>query len=170
MDFVTAYDYLRESRGRVFEWLRPLTQEQYTRALGLGHGSLRATMLHIAGAEWAYERRLRGDGRPTPPPEDRPFSETRLPTVADLERAWADLAERTRAALAAVSDWNASLEYTARIPAGTMVFTVTRGDVALQLLFHEVHHRAQAMAMLRQLGVQAESIDYSVLKFRRRPA
>ena len=51
-----------------------------------------------------------------------------------------------------------------------VLFTVSRGEFALQLCFHEIHHRAQAMAMLRQLGTKAESIDYSVLKFNRRQA
>ncbi len=29
----------------------------------------------------------------------------------------------------------------------------------MQMLFHEVHHRAQAMAMLRQLGIEAQNLD-----------
>ncbi len=43
------------------------------------------------------------------------------------------------------------------------------GRIAGQLLFHEVHHRAQVMAMLRQVGVKAENLDYSVLIFERIP-
>jgi len=31
------------------------------------------------------------------------------------------------------------------------------------MLFHEVHHRAQVMAMLRQVGVAAENVDYAIL-------
>ena len=45
----------------------------------------------------------------------------------------------------------------------------TAGGVASQLLFHEVHHRAQVMAMLRQVGVAAENLDYGVLMFERSP-
>lgn len=37
---------------------------------------------------------------------------------------------------------------------------MTRGEAATQMLLHEVHHRAQAMAMLRQLGVEAQNLDY----------
>ena len=43
----------------------------------------------------------------------------------------------------------------------------TAGGIAGQLLFHEVHHRAQVMAMLRQAGVAAENLDYSVLMWER---
>jgi uncharacterized damage-inducible protein DinB len=45
----------------------------------------------------------------------------------------------------------------------------TAGGIAGQMLFHEVHHRAQVMAMLRQVGVAAENLDYSVLIWDRIP-
>ena len=38
-----------------------------------------------------------------------------------------------------------------------------------QILFHEIHHRAQVMAMLRQVGIPAENLDYSVLMVQRLP-
>ncbi len=44
--------------------------------------------------------------------------------------------------------------------------TAAKGDIAVQLLLHDVHHRAQAMAMLRQLGVDAQNLDY--IRFRQR--
>ena len=50
----------------------------------------------------------------------------------------------------------------------TIVVTATTGDIATQLCFHEIHHRAQAMAMLRQLGIAAENLDYSLFMYRRR--
>jgi uncharacterized damage-inducible protein DinB len=43
-------------------------------------------------------------------------------------------------------------------------------DIFTQLVLHEVHHRAQAMNMLRQLGIAAEDIDYNTLMYRRRAA
>lgn len=169
MDFVKAYDYLQESRARVFDWVRPLTQEQYAQKFASGHGTLRGTLIHIAAAEWAYTRRLKGDVSVLPAIGDRPINETRTPTFADLERAWTDLARDTRATLAGIADWETPLEFQAPVAGGHVLFTVTRGELGLQLCFHEIHHRSQAMAMLRQLGVNAQSIDYSVLKFRRRP-
>lgn len=38
-------------------------------------------------------------------------------------------------------------------------------SLATQSLFHEVHHRAQVMAMLRLLGVPVQSIDYSLMRW-----
>jgi len=48
-----------------------------------------------------------------------------------------------------------------------VIVRATAGGIATQLLLHEVHHRAQVMAMLRQLGIPAQNLDYSILKFER---
>ena len=61
----------------------------------------------------------------------------------------------------------------ARVDAGVaglafLLSLAKKGDIAAQLLLHEVHHRAQAMAMLRQLGVEAQNLDYSLFVYRRR--
>jgi len=45
--------------------------------------------------------------------------------------------------------------------------TATAGDIATQLVLHEVHHRAQAMAMLRHLGRPVQDIDYNDLMYER---
>ena len=166
MNPVRAYDYLLKARGRLFDWIRPLTQEQYTLEFPFGHHTLRATMLEIAGAEWIYARRLAEE--PVPPRAEWPVGEQRQPAFADLETFWTEQAERTRAVLAGVSDWDRPVEYRVRQPEKTIVVRATLGDIATQLCFHEVHHRAQAMAMLRQLGVAAQNLDYSVFMFHRR--
>jgi uncharacterized damage-inducible protein DinB len=41
----------------------------------------------------------------------------------------------------------------------------TAGGAATQLLFHEVHHRAQVMAMLRHVGTPLQGLDYSLLRW-----
>jgi uncharacterized damage-inducible protein DinB len=48
-----------------------------------------------------------------------------------------------------------------------IVSTATKADLATQMLLHEVHHRAQAMATLRQLGVEAQNLDYMTFAAKR---
>lgn len=168
MNFVRTYDYLRQSRGKLSDWIRPLRQDQYTQEFPFGLHSLRATMLEIAGVEWLYVRRLSDPQQALPPREDWPIAEQRQPTFKDLEPAWAEQAARTRDVIAKVRDWDAPIEYTATQSGKRIVVSTTKADIATQLCLHEVHHRAQAMAMLRQLGVPAENLDYSILMFRRR--
>lgn len=167
MDFIRVYDYLTKARAKLFDWTRPLSQEQYTQEFPFAHRTLQATMLEMATAEWLYGRRLIGET--VPPREQWPFTKERQPAFAQLEEAWTALAPETRRILSEVSDWDAPVEYRATRPDRTVVVVnATTGDIAAQMSFHEVHHRAQAMAMLRQLGVAAQNLDYSLFMFHRR--
>lgn len=159
---VEQYEYLVEARDRVLERVRALRQAQYTRRFPFGHGSIRATLVHIADTEWWYTSMLRGVPSPEERSPFRPFSRT---GVTPLEAAWRTLAEQTRRTLRAETNWDRPVEdwwTTKRWKHG--VKTTARG-VATQLLFHEVHHRAQVMTMLRHLGAPLEGLDYSLLKW-----
>jgi uncharacterized damage-inducible protein DinB len=158
MNFVRVYEILKEARQRLFGWVRPLSQEKYTQSFPFGFRTLHATLIEIARVEHFYGKRLREE--PLPSWDDYPISETRQPTFGELERVWTALAGETRATLAGITDWNQTV--TRRIDQADkiIVSTATKADLATQLLFHEVHHRAQAMAMLRQLGVEAQDLDY----------
>ncbi|MDR7482142.1 MAG: DinB family protein [Armatimonadota bacterium] len=158
-----AYDYLVLARGMLLGWIRTLAPEQYAREFPIGHKSIRATLVHVTSAEWGYVRRLRGE--PAPPIGERPFARYAGEPFEPLERAWAAQAEETRRTLQAVGDWSRPVEYVASLGGRPRRFRTTTGGVAVQLLFHEVHHRAQVMAMLRQMGIAAENLDYSVLGF-----
>jgi uncharacterized damage-inducible protein DinB len=165
MHFVRVYDVLMQAREKLFAWTRPLSQTQYTQPFPFGLRTLRATMIEIALVEHFYGKRLREE--PIPALEDYPISETRQPTFADLERAWTALAQETRATLAGITDWDRTVTRRIEEPDKIIVSTATKADVAVQLLMHEVHHRAQAMAMLRQLGVEAQNLDYMAFAAKR---
>jgi uncharacterized damage-inducible protein DinB len=160
---VRAYEGLTAARKRLFDWVRPLSQEQYTRAFPYGMGSIRATLIEIAGAEWGYGKRLRGEA--SPPRDQRPINEKAQPTFGDLEAVWIEQAKATHALLSSIPDWDRTIEAPARIGEKRMRVSATLGDFVTQMLFHEVHHRAQVMAMLRQLGVKAENLDYGGFMF-----
>jgi uncharacterized damage-inducible protein DinB len=166
MNFVQVYDVLTQAREKLFGWVRPLNQAQYTQPFPFGLRTLRATMIEIARVELLYGKRLRGE--PIPAFDDNyPISETRQPTFPDLERVWTPLAQETRATLAGTADWNHTVKRRIEEPDKIIVSTATKADVAVQLLLHEVHHRAQAMSMLRQLGVEAQNLDYMAFAAKR---
>jgi uncharacterized damage-inducible protein DinB len=164
-----AYRYLALARNRLFEWVRPLSAADYTREFPIGRRSLSRTLTHILASEWYYVLRI--EGRDVPEYDRWPLVEEQAPPFAALVEAWSEQAERTRAALAAVRDWKTDIEYRVTDDDGQpTIVTTTRGDIFTQLVLHEVHHRAQAMSMLRHLGVAAEDLDYNALMFRRRRA
>lgn len=46
-------------------------------------------------------------------------------------------------------------------------WAATPADIALQLNYHSIHHRAQIQTILRQQGVEPDFVDYIGTKYRR---
>lgn len=167
VDPLRTYDYLTLARGRVFEKVRALDAEQYARQFPVGLGSLARTLTHIMICEWMYMQRIQE--LQVPPYERWPIQDEKPPAFTELEAAWTNVAAETRAALGRVRDWTSDLEYSHQRDDGTkIIITASRGDIFTQLVLHEVHHRAQAMNMLRQLGTPLEDVDYNALMYKRR--
>jgi uncharacterized damage-inducible protein DinB len=166
VNFAHFFDYLVAARERLLAWVGAQPTTVFTQTFPIGLGSIRATLLHTAAAEWGYTQRLAGkDYGPT----DNPFTVERHPEFEAFAAAWARRAPITREALAELGDPTHPVEYVWRLGPGPMRVRTTAGGIAGQLLFHEVHHRAQVMAMLRQAGVAAENLDYSVLIYEHTP-
>jgi uncharacterized damage-inducible protein DinB len=168
LDPVALYEYLTMARARVLDAARGLSLEQYAREFPFGLKTLRNTLVEMPIAEWSYVRRLWSED--LPPWDERPHARFYNTDFAPLERAWREQEAETRRALRDVTDWNRPLEYVWRLSrSGERPFRVrtTAAGIATQLVLHEVHHRAQAMAMLRQLGRPVEDLDYSLLTFSR---
>jgi uncharacterized damage-inducible protein DinB len=169
MEPLKTYDYLALARERVFGWVRPLGAAQYTQAFPAWRRTLAATLTHVMTSEWYYIQRLQG--RDVPPYEQWPIREEDAPPFAALEEAWTGQAARTREALRTVSDWGAAREYRVTGDDGRpAIVTATAADIFTQLVLHEMHHRAQAMNMLQQLGVTMGDIDYNTVMYKRREA
>ncbi|HYD01271.1 MAG TPA: DinB family protein [Phycisphaerales bacterium] len=173
-DPLRIYHYLTLSRARVLDAARPLTPDQHSQVFPIGFGTLLRTLTHVMMCEWMYARRIE---RTTLPPYSHwPYHDETPPPLGTLIAAWAEQAEHTRRTIAAVTDWQAPIEYRIPIP-GTedpgekpQIITATAADIFTQLALHEVHHRAQAINMLRQLGATVGDIDFNGYMYQRRDA
>jgi len=163
------YEYLAIARERVLQWIRPLSIDEYEREFPIGLNTLARTLTHILASEWYYVRRMAREE--VPPYEQWPLRDEAPPAFEALERAWSDQARITKSVVTTMRDWESELEYRITDDAGQRVIVVASpSDIFAQLVLHEVHHRAQAMNMLRRLGVAAEDLDFNALMYKRRPA
>lgn len=169
MQPLRIYDYLTTSRDRVFDAARPLSPEQWSRKFSFGLGSIASTLTHIMISEWYYVQRI--TGTVVPPYEQWPIKYEHPPEFEAIETTWRGQAPATRAAVAAERDWNRPVTWTGFPDSQGKRFTIntTPGDLFTQLALHEVHHRAQLMAMLRELGRPLEDLDFNALMFDRQP-
>ncbi len=168
MDALKTYDYLTRVRQRMLDAIRSLTPQQYQREFPFGLKTIGSTLAHIMVSEWYYIERL--EGRPVPPYDQWPIKYEHPPDFDSIENAWCEQSKSVRASIAAQRDWNRKVVYDS-FPADDgkrYHVTATTGEFFMQLALHEVHHRSQILAMLRQLGKPLEDLDYNILMFDRR--
>jgi uncharacterized damage-inducible protein DinB len=124
----------------------------------------------MMNSEWYYIERVLG--REVPPYPQWPMQEESPPAFEIIERTWRERAKSTRAAIAAERDWGRRITWLSFPNEAGKRFhiTVTPGDLITQLALHEVHHRAQIMAMMRERGRPLEDLDYNAMMFERQEA
>jgi uncharacterized damage-inducible protein DinB len=165
MQPLRTYDYLVLVRRRIFDWVRPLSAEQYSRKFPAWARTLGQTLTHIMVSEWYYAQRIMN--REIPPYEEWPIKDENPPPFSEMERIWTIQAADIRAALSAVRDWNVELSYRGGEEDRPQMVTATAADQFTQLVIHEVHHRAQVLNMLRELGIEVGDLDFNFLMFKR---
>jgi uncharacterized damage-inducible protein DinB len=124
-----------------------LTDEQLDREFDIGHRTVRATLLHIIRNVEVWSDLMRGG----PIRADRgahPEGRSVSGLIARLDRAAADLASVARA-VAQRGGWDERFVDTLDSPP---VKKTCGGGIA-HVITHSMHHRAQLLWMLRQLGV-----------------
>lgn len=165
------YDYLVLARGRVLDRVRTLAVDDHSRQFPIGLGSLARTLTHTMMSEWYYAQRM--IDAEVPPYERWAFNDERPPAFEVVEAHWGKVAGQTRAAIASITQagaWDRPQEYRFTNDEGVrMVSTATPADQFTQLFQHEVHHRAQAVNMLKHLGHTLGDLDFNWLMFDRRP-
>lgn len=149
------YRYGDWARDRVHEAAAALNDEQFDRPFEMGLGTLRKTLLHIRDAEqWWYENWVRG-----PQPEFRALPAST--TIAELGALFQETARNRYALLAQATDTDLQRVVGAYVrPDLQLRFRL--GESMLQLCGHGTQHRAQALNMLRHLGVDVPLLDLVV--------
>lgn len=169
MDPILTYDYLTKARDRVFDSVRPLSDEQYRREFPFGLKTIATTITHIMLCEWLYIERI--EGRPLPPYDQWPIQDENPPAFDVIEATWRAQASRTRAAIAGERDWKRTVRYTTFANSKGQRFEITTSpsEIMTQAVLHEVHHRAQVMAMLRMTpgATPVEDVDFNDMVYQR---
>jgi uncharacterized damage-inducible protein DinB len=134
--------------GELLRRMEALSAEALDRDFDLGHRTLRRTLDHLVFNVEAWTAMLAGED----PRLDRVLPEAER-TVAGLRRRLDAIAPRL-AALAADIPQREAWDEPAADPTGELPAPVTLGGILAHLITHSMHHRAQAIHMLRRVGVQ----------------
>jgi uncharacterized damage-inducible protein DinB len=170
LDALRIYDYLILARDRVFDAVRPLDSSAWNRRFDFGLGTIASTLTHLMISEWYYLERLHGCE--VPPYSTWPIRYDDPPVFAVVERTWRQQQAAVRETIAAEQDWTRPISWPSFPDDAGRRFRidVSPSDLISQLVLHEMHHRAQLMVMMRQLGHPLADLDFNALMFKRTPA
>jgi uncharacterized damage-inducible protein DinB len=162
------YDNTASTIGELFRhdnWARDLllgaaavmTDEQLDRKVDMGCGSLRGTLIHIHEAMYWWHHVCHGNEDPPEPLAREPMDE--------LAARWRETAAARDASLANESPaLDRPVTYRGR---DGRDYAFPMRDVWLHVVNHGMHHRAQALNMLRRLCVEPSKlprVDYVFMK------
>src|SRR4051812_24855125 len=142
LEILLSHD--RWASMQILQACERLSAEQFGQPFDMGPGSLHDTLTHVVGAMRTWTEtlagtearpRLEGDGQRRTPQQIREL----------LEESWREFATEARRL--------PLTETVVRRLRDGRTFQFTRGAVVAQVTTHGMHHRAQCLNMLRQLGV-----------------
>ena len=152
-DFRSLYAYNRWADDRVLDACRQLSQEQYTQEFSGGWPSVRATLVHLAGATDAWARRLQGETITALATEDE------LPTAADAARVLSgahDAFDRLLPELTRPERLNTIWSY---LNLKGQKKSLPLWGVLRHVVNHGSYHRGQLASKLRRHGLELPSTD-----------
>ena len=144
-DLVDLVEYHYWARDRLLAAVAPLTADELTRGVGGSFESVRNTLVHMYGAEWAWMQRWKGES-----PAGLPGAAT-LDSLAAIREAWTALEREVRAYVAGLGepDLDRVLEY--RLFSGQPGSSRIR-HMLQHVVNHATYHRGQVVTLLRNLG------------------
>jgi uncharacterized damage-inducible protein DinB len=136
--------------NRLFSLCDSLDDAQFDRDFSMGMGTLRGTITHIHDAEQWWQNNWKGQvGGFEKLPPTTPWPE--------IKERWAFISEQRNRLLDSASPSDLNRITKANLGFGDMPFRL--GETMIQLGGHGTHHRAQAINMLRRLGMAVPAFD-----------
>ena len=142
-----SHEWLRWLTGRTRAAARALTAEEFTHEFPIGIGSVRATLIHLLGAERIWIAVVEeSDPAVTMP------TAAELPTMAAIDQAWPAVHARWDAYLARLDERELS-RIVSRVRDGK-TYSQRVADALMQVPTHALYHNAQLSFMFRSMGKQ----------------
>ena len=157
LDIRQLFDYTEWANALAMESAAKLPDEDLRREVGISHGSIFGTLLHMAGAEWIWLERWHGRS----PAKKEAWSLWTTESCADLSALngrWKEVADRRAQFTSALDESRLVAE---------MPFKLLSGDPSSMRLVdqmqhvanHATLHRGQIVGLIRQLGIEPPSTD-----------
>ena len=156
-DIRHLFDYTEWANGLALNAAAELSEENLRRDVGISHGSIFGTLLHMAGAEWIWLERWSGHS-PAGKEAWSLWTTESCTDLATLNERWRDVVDRRARLISELDESRLIAE---------LAFTLLNGDPNSMRLVdqmqhvanHATLHRGQVVGMIRQLGIAPPSTD-----------
>ena len=156
-DIKRLFDYTEWANELALDAAANLSDDNLRREVGISHGSIFGTLIHMAGAEWIWLERWQGRS----PAKKEAWSRWTTEACADLatlKERWQELIEQRDKFVSALDESKLG---------GELPFKLLSGDASSMRLVdqmqhvanHATLHRGQVVGMIRQLGIDPPSTD-----------
>ena len=138
-------------RKPLLKAVKQLSEEEFTRDLGVGRNSIRDILIHLVNTEiYWIDHVLRGITT------EHIFSKD-YADADSIQEAWKSVETTTREFL---RDQNErGLQHVKSVTWGDVTVSFTVAKALLHLATHETHHRGLMVGLLRQLGYKAPDVN-----------
>jgi uncharacterized damage-inducible protein DinB len=151
------FDYTEWANGLALNAAAELSEEGFRRDVGISHGSIFGTLLHMAGAEWVWLERWQGRS----PAKTEAWSLWTTESCADLaslNQRWQDGVDRRAHFISELDESRLMAELPFKLLSGDPS-SMRLLDQMQHVANHATLHRGQVVGMIRQLGIEPPSTD-----------
>lgn len=156
-DIRHLFDYTEWANGLAMNAAAELSEENFRRDVGVSHGSIFGTLLHMAGAEWVWLERWHGRS----PAKTEAWSLWTTESCADLatlNQRWRDVVDRRARFISELDESRLMAELPFKLLSGDPS-SMRLVDQMQHVANHATLHRGQVVGMIRQLGIVPPSTD-----------
>lgn len=156
-DIQRLLDYTEWANSLALAAAAKLPDESLRRNVGISHGSIFGTLLHMAGAEWIWLERWHGHS----PAKAEAWASWTTETCADLptlEERWRGISDRRTRFVSELDEERLGAELAFKLLSGD-ASSMPLIDQMQHVVNHATMHRGQVVGMIRQLGIDPPSTD-----------
>ena len=156
-DIKQLYTYTEWANDLAMDAASKLPDDSFRREVGISHGSIFGTLLHMAGAEWIWLERWNGRS-PRKAEAWTQWTPESCPDLATLRERWSNIIEGRAQYVSELDEARLVSELPFKLLSGD-ASSMRLVDQMQHVANHSTMHRGQVVGMIRQLGIDPPSTD-----------
>lgn len=156
-DIKRLINYMEWANELALDAAAKLPDENLRREVGISHGSIFGTLVHMAGAEWIWLERWHGHS-PSKTEAWSSWSTEACGDLAGLRERWRGVVDRRARFVSELDEAGLAAEMHYRLLNGD-ASSLPLVDQMQHVVNHATMHRGQIVGMIRQLGLEPPGTD-----------